>query len=112
MSKVGKVRQWRERQRALGLRPLTLWLEGETVEQLQAQARELGVTVPELIERLSERLLQGDMGLKDLAGRNHLEQKAEQRAALKAEVARLQARIQALLVRANLPHEPKSVAES
>jgi hypothetical protein len=98
MSKVEKVRQWRERQRALGLRPLTLWLEGGTVEQLQAQARELGVTMPDLIARLTE-LLQGDTGLKDLVGRNYHEQKAEQRAALKAEIARVEARLQALLER-------------
>jgi FtsZ-binding cell division protein ZapB len=101
MSKaVEKMCQWRKRQRALGLRPLTLWLEGETVESLQAQARELGVTMPDLITRLAE-LLQGDTGLKDRVGRNYPKQKekARERAALKAEVACLQERIQALLDR-------------
>jgi hypothetical protein len=102
MSKVEKVRQWREQQRALGLRPLTLWLEGETVERLHAQAQAFGVTVPELIARLSERLLQGNTKLEGLH---------EQRIALKAEIARLEARVQTLLVRAKPPHEPKSVAE-
>jgi FtsZ-binding cell division protein ZapB len=112
MSKaVEKVRQWRKRQRGEGKRSLTLWLEGETVEQLQAQARELGVTMPDLIARLAE-LLQGDTGLKDLVGRNYHEQKARERAALKAEVACLQERIQALLDRYKPSHEPKSVAES
>jgi hypothetical protein len=43
--------------------------------------------------RLSERLLQGDMGLKDLAGRSH----REQMAALKAEIARQEERPRALL---------------
>jgi hypothetical protein len=104
MSKaVEKVRRWRERQRGEGKRPLTLWLEGETVERLHAQAQAFGVTVPELIARLSERLLQGNRGLEGLH---------EQRVALKAEVARLEARVQALLVRANPPHEPKPVAKS
>jgi hypothetical protein len=112
MSKaIEKVRQWRKRQRGEGKRPLTLWLEGETVESLQAEARELGVTVPDLIACLAE-LLQGDTGLKDLVGRNYHEQKAEQRAALKAEVTCLQERIQALLDRYPPSHEPKSVAES
>jgi len=46
-----------------------------------------------LEERLSERLLQGDTGLKDLAGRNH----REQMAALKAEIARQEERLRALL---------------
>jgi hypothetical protein len=103
MSKaVEKVRQWRERQRGEGKRSLTLWLEGETVERLQTQAQAFGVTVPELIARLSELLLQGNTGLKGLH---------EQRVALKAEVARLQTRIQTLLDRYP-PHKPKSVAES
>jgi hypothetical protein len=104
MSKaVEKVRRWREQQRVEGKRPLTLWLEGETVERLHAQAQAFGVTVPELIARLSERLLQGNTGLEGLH---------EQRVALKAEVARLEARVQALLDRYKPPHEPKSVAES
>jgi hypothetical protein len=104
MSKaVEKVRQWRKRQRGEGKRSLTLWLEGEMVERLHAQAQAFGVTVPELIARLSERLLQGNTRLEGLH---------EQRVALKAEIARLEARIQALLVRANPPHEPTSVAES
>jgi hypothetical protein len=38
MSKAEKVRRWREQQRVEGKRPLTLWLEGETVERLHAQA--------------------------------------------------------------------------
>jgi predicted transcriptional regulator len=91
MSKaVENVRQWRKRQRGEGKRPLTLWLEGETVERLQAQAQAFGVTVPELIARLSERLLQGNTRLEGLH---------EQRVALKAERARLEARIQALFDR-------------
>jgi hypothetical protein len=103
MSKaVEKVRRWRKRQRGEGKRPLTLWLEGETVERLHAQAQAFGVTVPELIAHLAERLLQGNTGLEGLH---------EQRVALKAEIARLQARVQALLVRVNPSYEPKSVAE-
>jgi hypothetical protein len=110
MSKaVESVREWRKRQRDEGKRPLTLWLEGSTVEQLQAQARELGVTVPDLIARLAE-LLQGDTGLKDWVGRNHPEQQARERAALKAEIACLQERIQALVDRYP-PHKPKKVAD-
>jgi hypothetical protein len=93
MSKaVEKVRRWREQQRVEGKRPLTLWLEGETVERLHTQAQAFGVTVPEHIAHLVERLLQGNTRLEGLH---------EQRIALKAEIARLQARIQALLVRAN-----------
>jgi hypothetical protein len=104
MSKaVEKVRRWREQQKVEGKRSLTLGLEGETMERLHAQAQAFGVTVPELIARLSERLLQGNTRLEGLH---------EQRVALKAEVARLETRVQALLVRANPPHEPKSVAES
>jgi hypothetical protein len=112
MSKaVEKVRQWRKRQRAEGKRSLTLWLEGETVESLQLMARELGVTVPDLIARLAE-LVRHDTGLKDRVGPNYHEQKARERATLKAEVTRLEARVQALLDRYNPSHEPKSVAES
>ena len=93
MSKaVEKVRRWREQQRVEGKRSLTLWLERETVERLQAQAQAFGVTVPEFIARLSERLLQGNTRLEGLH---------EQRVALKAEVARLEARVQALLDRYN-----------
>jgi hypothetical protein len=86
---VEKVCQWRKRQRGEGKRPLTLWLEGETVERLHAQAQAFGVTVPELIAHLAERLLQGTTRLEGLH---------EQRIALKAEVARLEARVQALLI--------------
>jgi hypothetical protein len=54
MSKaVEKVRRWREQQKVEGKRSLTLWLEGETMERLHAQAQAFGVTVPELIARLS-----------------------------------------------------------
>lgn len=53
MSKaVEKVRHWRERQRAQGKRPLTLWLECATVERLHAQAQASGVTVPDLLARM------------------------------------------------------------
>lgn len=69
------------------------------------------MTMPDLIAHLAE-LLQGDTGLKDLVDRNYHEQKARERAALKAEVARLETRIQALLDRYPPSHEPKSVAES
>ena len=103
MSKaVENVRQWRKRQRGEGKRSLTLWLEGETVERLQAQAQAFGVAVPDLIARLSERLLQGNTRLEGLH---------EQRIALKAEVARLEAQVQALLDRCNPPHKPKKVAD-
>jgi hypothetical protein len=103
MSKVvGKMRRWREQQRAWGLRPLTLWLEGESVGRLQAQAQAFGMTVPDLIARLSERLLQGNTRLEGLH---------EQRVALKAEKARLEARVQALLDRCKPPHKPKKVAD-
>lgn len=46
-----------------------------------------------LEERLSDLLLHGDMGLKDLTGRNH----REQMTALKAEIARQEERLRALL---------------
>lgn len=85
-----KVRRWRKRQRVEGKRPLTLWLEGETVERLHTQAQAFGVTVPELIARLAERLLQGNTRLEGLH---------EQRIALKAEIARLEAQVQMLLDR-------------
>jgi hypothetical protein len=67
--------------------------------------------MPDLIARLAE-LLQGDTGLKDRVGRNYHEQKARERAALKAEVRDLETRIQALLDRYPPSHKPKSVAES
>jgi hypothetical protein len=104
MSKaVESFREWRKRQRDEGKRPLTLWLEGETLDRLHAQVQAFGLTVPELIARLSEQLLQGNTRLEGLH---------EQRVALKAEKARLEARIQALLDRYPPSPELKSVAES
>jgi hypothetical protein len=35
-----KVKQWRSRKRAEGLRPLSLWLDTETYSQLRAMAHE------------------------------------------------------------------------
>lgn len=76
--------------KAEGKQAITLWLNRDAIERLQAQAQAFGVTVPELIARLSEQLLQEKTRLEGLH---------DQRIALKAERARLEARIQALLDR-------------
>lgn len=46
-----KVRRWRERMKAEGKQPVTVWLGGETIERLNTLAAEGKVTVSEVIER-------------------------------------------------------------
>jgi hypothetical protein len=117
MIKTNQERQaeLRQRRRDAGLKPLTVWLPQEAMNLLAYYPHERRaevITQALLAYTRGVTVTNGTDSPKDLADRNHREQKAEQRAALKAEIACLETRIQALLDRYPPSHEPKSVAES
>ena len=100
MIKTNQERQaeLRQRRRDAGLKPLTVWLPQKAVNLLARYPRERRaevITQALLTYTRGVTVTNGTASQKDLVDRNH----REQRAALKAEIARVEARLQALLER-------------
>jgi hypothetical protein len=59
-----RVKQWRGRRRAEGLRPLSLWLDTATYDRLQAMARAEQVSPAHIVTLALEKLEPGATGVR------------------------------------------------